>query len=199
MTRHGGEPLRSGTPEHTALEAELRDWLGRRADAVTPATVRPREVPLPIAPARRRRVPLRLAVPVAAFALAAAGWAVAGSISAPDAPRPVTVPPAGPAPEIGGPTTTAPASTPESPADVTAPKPSALSTAPPSAPPGTDQPAVPPRTAPPDTPPGTAPGGRRGSPVDNRPPSNAPPPATGEGSAPALNGAPLTARPTVPA
>ncbi|MFI6983703.1 hypothetical protein ACIBSV_34515 [Embleya sp. NPDC050154] len=186
MTRHGGEPLRSGTPEHTALEAELRDWLGRRADAVTPATVRPREVPLPIAPARTRRVPLRLAVPVAAFALAAAGWAVAGSISAPDAPRPVTVPPAGPAPETGGPTTTAPASTPESPAGVPAPNPSAVSTVPPSVPHGgTAPPSVPPRTAPPDTspdtPPGIAPGGRRGSPVDNQPPSNAPPPATGEG------------------
>ncbi|MYV99395.1 hypothetical protein [Streptomyces sp. SID3343] len=112
MIRPGGEPRRSRTNEHAALEAELRDWLGRRADEVTPATVRAREVPLPHAPAARRRVPLRWAVPAAALTLAAAGWAVATTGS--DAPTPVTVRPAAPAPAA---TTTDTPSTPATPSE----------------------------------------------------------------------------------
>jgi hypothetical protein len=102
VIRPGGESKGSRTNEHAALEAELRDWLGRRADEVTSATVRAREVPLPPAPVARRRVPLRLAVPAAALVLAAAGWALTTTGS--DGPTAVTVPPAGPAPAATTPT-----------------------------------------------------------------------------------------------
>ncbi|MYS83955.1 hypothetical protein [Embleya scabrispora] len=143
MTRHGAEPLRSGTPEHAALEAELRDWMGRRADAVTAETVRVGEVPLPAVPVRGRRVPLRLALPVAALAVAAAGWAVLGTAADSDAPRPVRVPPAAPAPQTGAPTpsTSAPA-----------PAPTPVATA--SSPPTTAPSGPPPASRPPSHPPG---------------------------------------------
>ncbi|WP_331769480.1 hypothetical protein OG948_37595 (plasmid) [Embleya sp. NBC_00888] len=96
MTRPCGKSRRPGPDEATDLEVELRDWLGRRAEEVTPATLRVREVPLPHVPVRRRRVPLRPAVSAAALALAAAGWALTTTGS--DVPKSVTVPPAEPAP-----------------------------------------------------------------------------------------------------
>ncbi|GCD98565.1 hypothetical protein [Embleya hyalina] len=158
--RDRGEPLRSGTPEHAALETELRDWMGRRADAVTPATLRAREVPLPAAPVRRLRVPLRPAALVGAIVVAAAGWMVFGSTSTPDGPRPVTVPPAVPAPPTGAPVESAPSTG--------APTPSTAGTAPPRAT-GSDSPTAP------ETIPGPDSGGRRTAPPENQPPRTAPP------------------------
>ncbi|MFE3199267.1 hypothetical protein [Embleya sp. NPDC059237] len=157
--RDRGEPLRSGTPEHAALETELRDWMARRADAVKPATLRAREVPLPAAPVRRLRVPLRPAVAVAAIAVAAAGWMVIGSTSTPHGPRPVTVPPAVPAPPTGAPPVeTAPSTG--------APSPSTATTTPPTRATGSNTP----------TPPETIPGSdRRTAPPENQPPRTTPP------------------------
>ncbi|MFI1385796.1 hypothetical protein [Embleya sp. NPDC020886] len=170
MTRHGAEPLRSGTPEHAALEAELRDWMGRRADTVTPGTLRTRDVPLPAGPVRGRRVPLRLALPMAAVAAAAASWALLGSIGGSDAPRPVRVPPAVPAPPIG-------VSTPPSVSGSAPDHPSATPSAPE---PPVDPPAAGiPRSDAPVRPPATGPSARRTVGADN--PARNPPPATGEG------------------
>ncbi|MGC0416042.1 hypothetical protein [Embleya sp. AB8] len=146
MIRHGGE--------HAALEAELRDWLGRRADVVTPETLRPGEVPLP--PTRAARGPLRLrwAVPAATLALAAAGWAVLGLGTGSDAPRPVVVPPAAPgatadATGVSTIPTTPPSPATEAPTTPPTTNPRQVATTPrepPTAPPGR---TAPPRTAPP--------------------------------------------------
>ncbi|MFE5331966.1 hypothetical protein ACFRCG_36865 [Embleya sp. NPDC056575] len=163
--RDRGEPLRSGTPEHAALESELRDWMDRRADAVTPATLRAREVPLPAAPVRRPRVPLRPAVAVTAIAVAAAGWMVIGSTSTPDGPRPVTVPPAVPAPPTGAPSV-------ESTPSTDAPSPSTAVTTPPTRAAGSNSPA------PPETIPGAD---RRTTSPQNQPPRTAPPSAPAGG------------------
>ncbi|WP_439673565.1 hypothetical protein [Embleya sp. MST-111070] len=158
--RDRGEPLRSGTPEHAALETELRDWMARRADAVTPATLRAREVPLPAASARRLRVPLRPAVAaVAAIVVVAAAWMVTGATSTPDGPRPVTVPPAVPAPPTGAPVGSTPPST-------GVPSPSTATTTPPTRAAGSNSPM----------PPQTIPGfDRRTTPPENQPPRTAPP------------------------
>ncbi|MFF7245051.1 hypothetical protein ACFZBU_14260 [Embleya sp. NPDC008237] len=165
MTRHGAEPLRSGTPEHAALEAELRDWMGRRADAVTAETLRTRDVPLPAGTVRGRRVPLRLALPVAALAVVAAGWAVLGSTAGSDAPLPVRVPPAAPAPQTDAPT---PNTSPPAPL-ATAPSSASVAPVNPSA--ATVPPSVPPPDTPPDTP--------RTPSTDN--PRRTSPPAAGDG------------------
>ncbi|MET7305488.1 hypothetical protein ABZS54_42870, partial [Embleya sp. NPDC005575] len=110
---------------------------------------------------RGRRVPLRLAMPVAALAVVAAGWAVLDWTTGSDAPRPVRVPPAVPVPQTGAPTPSASASAPvataSSEGSVTPANPRAASTSPtPSSNyvplPGrrTPDPAdVPPRTPPP--------------------------------------------------
>ncbi|MFI6581429.1 hypothetical protein [Embleya sp. NPDC050493] len=172
MTRHGAEPLRSGTPEHAALEAELRDWMGRRADTVTAETLRTRDVPLPAGTARGRRVPLRLALPVAALAAVAAGWAVLGSTGGSDAPHPVRVPPAAPASPTDAPNPLTPA--PDGalpPNSVAAANPSSATSPPSVPPPATSPPSAPSPNTPPDMP--------RTPATDN--PRRVSPPAAGEG------------------